>query len=84
MKTITLRIPTSLAEFKQMRREKMNKRYRDNVQVIRDVIDGMIGIARNGYWRKDISETFLNRVWHGAPYSSEIMEIYIKAKQKLK
>ncbi len=62
----------------------MSKRYKNNVQVVRDVINGLIRIAHNGYWRKDISETFLNRVWHGAPYSSEIDKIYREAKERLK
>lgn len=83
MKTIIFRIPTSLEEFKQMRKERLNKRYRNNVQVIREVIDGIIGIARDGYWRKDISDTMLNRVWHHAPYHSSIEQIYQDAKKKL-
>ena len=84
MKTITFRIPTSIAEIKQMRKERINKRYRNNIQVIRDVIDGIIKIAYNGYWRKDISETMLKRVFHNAPYGPEIDKLYQEAKHKLK
>lgn len=53
MKIITFRIPTSLTEFRLMRIERTSKRYRNNVQVIRDVIDGIIKIACNGIlaWR---------------------------------
>ena len=82
MKEITFRIPTSIAEFRQMRKERLNKRYRYNVQVVREVIDDIIKVARSGYWRKDISETMLNRVFHSAPYSSEIDRIYQEAKKK--
>lgn len=84
MKTITLRIPTSLAELKQMRKERLNKRYKKNVQVLRDAIDGIIAIANSGYWRGDISDTFRERVFHSAPYSQQINEIYKTAKSKLK
>ncbi|MBD5283329.1 MAG: hypothetical protein HDR49_00495 [Bacteroides sp.] len=84
MKEITFRIPTSLAEFRQMRKERLNKRYRNNVQIIRDVIDDIIKVAHRGYYRKDISETMLNQVFHSAPYSSEIDRIYQKAKMRLK
>lgn len=84
MKIITFRIPTSIAEVKQMRRERMSKRYRNNVQVIRDVIDGIITVACNGYWRGDISETMRNNVFHPAPYSQVVDELYRKAKSKLK
>lgn len=84
MKTITFRIPTSIAEIRQMRRERTNKRYRNNVQVIREVIDGIIHIAHNSYWRNDISETMLKRVFQSTPYSNEIGKIYQEAKSKLK
>lgn len=83
MKTITLRIPTSIAEFRQMRKEKINKRYRNNVQVIRDVINEIMWVAHDGYWRNDISETMLRRIFHGSPYCSEIEAIYQRAKKKL-
>lgn len=84
MKIITFRIPTSMAELRQMRKERMSKRYRNNVQVIRDVIDGIIQIACSGYWRGDISETMRNNVFHPAPYNSAIDKIYREAKSKLK
>lgn len=84
MKTITFRIPTSIAEFRQMRKERINKRYRNNVQVIRGLIDGIIKIANNGYWRGDISETMRGRVFHSAPYCQEIDKLYQEAKSKLK
>lgn len=84
MKTITFRIPTSLAEFKQMRKERLNKRYRNNVQVVRDVIDGIIHEVYSGYWRNDISETMKNKLFHPAPYSDKINNIYQSAKKKLK
>lgn len=84
MKTFTIKIPTSFAEFRQMRKERLNKRFRNNVQVIRDVIDGIISISNNGYWRGDISETLRERVFHPAPYSEDINKIYQKAKLKLK
>lgn len=84
MKTITFRIPTSIAEFRQMRKERISKRYRNNVQVIRDVIDGIMKIACNGYWRGDISETMRTRVFHSAPYYHEINKLYQEAKSKLK
>lgn len=84
MKIITFRIPTSLVEFRLMRIELTSKRYRNNVQVIRDVIDGIIKIACNGYWRGDISETMRNRVFRSAPYSHEINKLYEEAKSKLK
>lgn len=40
-----------------MRKERMSKRHRNNEQVIRDVIDDIIKITWDGYWRADISET---------------------------
>ena len=84
MKIITFRIPTSLAEIRLMRIERTSKRYRNNVQVIRDVIDGIIKIACNGYWRGDISETMRKRVFRPAPYCQEINKLYEEAKSKLK
>lgn len=67
-----------------MRKERMSKRYSNNVQVIRDVIDGIITVACDGYWRGDISETMRNNVFHPAPYSQVIDKLYRKAKSKLK
>lgn len=84
MKTITFRIPTSLVKLRQMRKERMSKRYRNNVQVIRDVIDGIIRVACDGYWRGDISETMRNNVFRPAPYSQVIDKLYREAKSKLK
>lgn len=84
MKTITFRVPTSIAEFRQMRKERISKRYRNNVQVIRDVIDGIIEIACNGYWRGDISETMISRLFHSSPYCQDIEKLYEEAKSKLK
>lgn len=84
MKTIIFRIPTSIAEIKQMRKERLSKRHRNNEQVIRDAIDDIIKIAWDGYWRADISETMRTQVFRRAPYSQKIQEIYRDAKSKLK
>lgn len=83
MKIITFRIPTSIAEVKQMRKERLDKRYRNNRQVIREVIDNIIKIAWDGYWRADISETMRTQVFRQAPYSNKIGKIYHEAISKL-
>ena len=82
MKTITFRIPTSLAEFKQMRKERLNKRYRNNVQVVRDLVaDIRKEICRN-YWSKDISNEMTTRLFKSI--NSPIHNIVAKAIDKLK
>lgn len=84
MKIITFRIPTSIAEVKQMRKKQLSKRHRNNEQVIRDVIDDIIKIAWDGYWRADIRETMRTQVFRHAPYSRKFQEIYCDAISKLK
>lgn len=84
MKTIIFRIPTSIAEVKQMRKKRLSKQRRNNEQVIRDVIDDIIKIAWDGYWRADISEAMRTQVFRRAPYSQKFQEIYCDAISKLK
>jgi hypothetical protein len=67
-----------------MRKKRLSKQRRNNEQVIRDVIDDIIKIAWDGYWRADISEAMRTQVFRRAPYSQKFQEIYCDAISKLK
>lgn len=82
MKTITFRIPTSLAEFKQMRKERLNKRYRNNVQVICELFADIRKEICSNYWAKDISDEVKTRLF--SPYDSPLNKIVSNAIDKLK
>ncbi len=82
MKTITFRIPTSLAEFKQMRKERLNKRYRNNVQVVRDLVADIRNEICSNYWSKDISNEMTTQLFKSI--NSPIHDIVAKAIDKLK
>lgn len=82
MKTITFTIPTSWNEFKRMRKERLNKRYRHNIQVVRDLFGDIRKEICSNYWVNDISDEMKGRLFN--PYNSPLNNIVAKAIDSLK
>ena len=61
MKAIT--IPTSFSDIKKFYKVWTSKRYRNNCEVLISLRDDIKTLVKNDYWKKDISETMLNRVF---------------------
>lgn len=63
-KKITFEIPTSWKEFRQMLKERSDKRYKHNRQVLNEYTVGIIELCtKNGYWDKYISESMKQRAF---------------------
>lgn len=82
MKTITFTIPSSWNEFKRMHKERLNKRYRHNIQVVRDLFDDIRKEICSNYWVNDISDEMKGRLFN--PYNSQLNKIVAKAIDSLK
>lgn len=83
MKTITLKVPTSLKELRTMLKERSSKRYKHNADVLLQFTKDIITEVESGYWSNDISQTMKSRVFN-LYNSGKIYELYIKAKHSLK
>lgn len=83
MKTITLRIPTSFKEWKEMMQERVTSRKKHNEQVLWDFFEAISREAQSGYWKNDISETMVKSVFRVGG-SSKLTKMYFEAKERLK
>ena len=79
---IKLTIPTSWTEFKRMRKERLNKRYRNNIQVVRDLAADIRKEISSNYWCNDIGDEMKNRLFRS--YNSPLNKIVAKAIDKIK
>lgn len=72
MKTITVKIPTSLKELRLMLNERSSKRYKHNSEVLNEFMQSIIQEVESMYWRKDISEYMKNYMFgrNGKIYKS--------------
>lgn len=84
MKTISINIPTSLAELKHMIKEHKSKRMRHNIQVLKDFAREIYREVESNYWNDDISITMIDRVFDYTSQNSFINKKYNEAKSKLK
>lgn len=82
MKTLTIKIPTSITEIKDLWKERSSKRYRHNKAVFADFAVAVNEEVRSNYWSKDISEYARKAI--ADPYSGRICELYNEYKNKLK
>ena len=83
MKTITLRIPTSFKEWKNWMRDRVVSRKKHNQEVLWDFANAISREAQSNYWRKDISDTMIKRVFRIGG-NSKITKLYFDAKNQLK
>lgn len=82
MKTITIKIPTSISEIKEYLKERASKRYKHNKEVFSDFAKEVSNEIESRYWSNDISEYMRKTLTD--PYSGKLNEIYMKYKSKLK
>lgn len=83
MRTITVKIPTSVKELRSMLKERSSKRYKHNAEVLKQFMQNIINEVESGYWSADISAEMKKRVF-SVYNSGKIYEMYIKAKNNLK
>lgn len=83
MKTITLRIPTSFKEWKNMVQERVKTRKRHNEEVLWNFANAVANEAHSNYWSKDISEVMIKSVFRMGG-NSKLTKMYFDAKSKLK
>lgn len=58
MKAVTLNIPTSIADIKMLLKERTNKRFKHNKEVLDDLYNDIITEMRGSYWKNDLSDYF--------------------------
>lgn len=82
MKTITIKILTSISEIKEYFKERASKRYKHNKKCFSDFAKEVSNEIGSGYWSNDISEYMRKTLTN--PYSGKLNEIYRKYLSKLK
>ncbi len=78
MKSLTINIPTSLTELRLMLKERNDKRYKHNVDVLSKFANDIISEINSNYWNKDINYVMKKRV------SDKISQMLYTAKHNLK
>lgn len=83
MKIITIRIPTSYREWKNLIKERGASRKKHNQEVLWNFANAISREAQSNYWSKDISDTMITGVFRMAG-NSKIVKLYFDAKNQLK
>ena len=83
MKTVTIKIPTSLKEWKNWVAERVKSRKRHNADVLWDFAQAISREAQSNYWENDVSEIMKRNVFRLGG-SSKLTKLYFEAKNKLK
>lgn len=83
MKTVTIKIPTSLKELKNWVAERVKSRKRHNADVLWDFAQAISREAQSNYWKNDVSEIMKRDVFRLGG-SSKLTKLYFEAKNKLK
>lgn len=83
MKTVTLRIPTSLKEWKNWVAERVKSRKHHNADVLWDFAQAISEVAQSNYWKNDVSEIMKRDVFRLGG-NSKLTKLYFEAKNKLK
>jgi hypothetical protein len=78
MKSLTINIPTSYQELRLMLKERNDKRYKHNVDVLSKFANDIISEINSNYWNKDINYVMKKRV------SDKISQMLYTAKHNLK
>ncbi|WP_373123762.1 hypothetical protein [Bacteroides caccae] len=78
MKTLTIKIPTSYKELQAMLKERGDKRYKHNVDVLSKFAYDIISEINSNYWNKDINYVMKKKV------SDKISQMFHTAKHNLK
>lgn len=78
----TIQVPTSFKEIKTLYKTWTSKRYRNNCQVLISLRNDIKRMVKSGYWKNDISETMLNRVFLNP--DSEIHKVFNEAIKQMK
>lgn len=78
MKTIKIKIPTSIKEFRMELKKRRDKRYKHNVDVLSGFAYDVIEEINSDYWKNDISPMMKNRI------SAKISQMLLGAKFILK
>lgn len=83
MKQITVKIPTSLSEIRQLFKEKTDRKFAHNKSVLIEFAKEIRKTTKSGYWVNDISSTMKERVF-GDNINSELNQLLTEAIKKLK
>lgn len=83
MKTVTIKIPTSLKEWKNWVAERVKSRKRHSADVLWDFAQAISREAQSNYWKNDVSEIMKRDVFRLGG-SSKLTKLYFEAKNKLK
>lgn len=83
MKQITIKIPTSFSEFRQLFKEKTDRKFAHNKSVLIEFAKEIRITAKSGYWVNDISVTMKERVF-GDSINSKLNQLLVQAIGKLK
>jgi len=78
MKSLTIKIPTSYKELQAMLKERGDKRYKHNADVLSKFAYDVISEIESNYWSKDISSVMKRNV------SNKISQMLYTAKHNLK
>lgn len=78
MKSLTINIPTSYQELRSMIKERSDKRYKHNVDVLSKFAYDIISEINSNYWNKDINYVMKKKV------SDKISQMLYTAKHNLK
>lgn len=78
MKSLTINIPTSYQELRLILKERNDKRYKHNVDVLSKFANDIISEINSNYWNKDINYVMKKRV------SDKISQMLYTAKHNLK
>lgn len=64
MKQITIKIPTTLYDVRDIVRERTNRRYRHNKKVVTDMYNTILLRMKGNYWSADVSQYFRENFEH--------------------
>ncbi len=78
MKTLTIKIPTSYKELQAMLKERGDKRYKHNADVLSKFAYDIISEINSNYWDKDINYVMKKKI------SDKISQMLYTAKHNLK
>lgn len=82
MKIITIKVPTSISEVKELIMERISKRYKHNLSIVNKIEVDIREELNSGYWNKDISGYMRKELTD--PFYGRIHEIIYKHKKELK
>lgn len=82
MKIITLKIPTTISEIKDIINSRIDKKYKHNKGLFNKIANEICDELKSGYWNKDMSE-YMRKEFTDYP-NGKIYKIVRKYKSQVK